>query len=293
MKAWQNERLIQTVVGVALLVAVGASVYQQLSLKRELEQKSGELASSTAELRLAQASLAQLTGEKEILAEDLEAEKEKTEAIEEQVSEIAGTVGELDKLRKIDPELLQKYSKVYFLNEHYVPSKLSLIKEEYWHNPDKPMEFHGEVVSRLERMLKKAKEAGIDLRVASAFRSFYDQASLKSAYSVVYGSGANKFSADQGYSEHQLATTVDLVVPGAEALTTAFGETAGYKWLAENAYRYGFTLSYPKGNAYYQYEPWHWRFVGLDLARELHDEGKYFYDLDQREIDKYLISFFD
>jgi hypothetical protein len=44
---------------------------------------------------------------------------------------------------------------------------------------------------------------------------------------------------------------------------------------------------------YYQYEPWHWRFVGKDLADDLRDDGKYFYDLDQRTIDSYLIDIFD
>ena len=52
-------------------------------------------------------------------------------------------------------------------------------------------------------------------------------------------------------------------------------------------------LSYPKGNAYYIFEPWHWRFVGKDLAKDLHRHKEYFYDWDQRDIDEYLIDFFD
>ncbi|PJC82708.1 hypothetical protein CO006_02150, partial [Candidatus Roizmanbacteria bacterium CG_4_8_14_3_um_filter_35_14] len=61
----------------------------------------------------------------------------------------------------------------------------------------------------------------------------------------------------------------------------------------ENAYKYGFILSYPKQNTYYQFEPWHWRFVGMTLATKLHDTNQYFYNLAQREIDLYLISIFD
>lgn len=56
---------------------------------------------------------------------------------------------------------------------------------------------------------------------------------------------------------------------------------------------YGFTLSYPKGNAYYQYEPWHWRYVGRTLATYLFEEDKHLYDLSEREIDAYLITIFD
>ena len=74
---------------------------------------------------------------------------------------------------------------------------------------------------------------------------------------------------------------------------SGFDKTPEYKWLKENAYKYGFIISYPAGNNYYKYEPWHWRFVGKDLASDLQKEVKFFYDLDQREIDEYLISLFD
>jgi len=74
---------------------------------------------------------------------------------------------------------------------------------------------------------------------------------------------------------------------------TGFENTEAYTWLQENAYKYGFVLSYPKGNGYYVFEPWHWRFVGKDLAIKLHREDKNFYDLDQRQIDEYLVSIFD
>ena len=73
----------------------------------------------------------------------------------------------------------------------------------------------------------------------------------------------------------------------------SFEKTPAFTWLKENAHDYGFILSYPKGNLYYQYEPWHWRFVGEDLAEDLFEDGKEFYELDQREIDEYLVDIFD
>ena len=72
-----------------------------------------------------------------------------------------------------------------------------------------------------------------------------------------------------------------------------FDKTAEYKWLTNNAYKYGFVLSYPPNNNYYTFEPWHWRFVGKDLARRLKNENTYFYDLAQRNIDEYLIDIFE
>ena len=110
---------------------------------------------------------------------------------------------------------------------------------------------------------------------------------------MIYGAGANQFSADQGYSEHQLGTALDFATTEIGAGFDGFEKTDAYRWLLDNAYQYGFILSYPQNNNYYQFEPWHWRFVGRDLAKKLSKEDKNFYDLDQREIDEYLISFFD
>ena len=53
------------------------------------------------------------------------------------------------------------------------------------------------------------------------------------------------------------------------------------------------SFSYPENNTFYDFEPWHWRFVGTDLARDLRRDGVEFYEWDQRKIDEYLISIFD
>jgi D-alanyl-D-alanine carboxypeptidase len=129
--------------------------------------------------------------------------------------------------------------------------------------------------------------------VLSGFRSFDEQNTLKQNYLTQYGTGANTFSADQGYSEHQLGTTVDFTNSTIGENIDAFESTDEFEWLKRYAYRYGFVMSYPEGNAYYQYEPWHWRFVGKDLARDLHRDEEHFYDLEQREIDSYIAELFD
>ncbi len=209
-----------------------------------------------------------------------------------QIENISGTVGDLTKLAKTDEELLMKYSKIYFLNENYIPSRLDVIDQKYLYEGTRNFEIHAGVQPYLENLLEEASKDEMKLLVASAYRSFQTQTALKSAYTVTYGSGANRFSADQGYSEHQLGTAVDFTTPtsGGALLQT---KDPVYKWLQDHAHKYGFILSYPPNNAYYKFEPWHWRFVGVDLATDLHERGKYFYDLDQREIDKYLIKLFD
>lgn len=227
------------------------------------------------------------------LKSNLSKEQKKNSEFEGKIGEIAGTVGTLDKLAKTDKELLQKYSKVYFLNEHYVPSSLAPISEKYVYEKNVTKEIHGKVISKLNKMFNSAMEDGVDMKILSAYRSFDEQNKLKNSYTVVYGSGANKFSADQGYSEHQLGTTIDVTTEKMGPNFSKFKDTEAYKWLRQNAYKYGFILSYPENNSYYEFEPWHWRFVGVSLATRLHEEGQYFYDLDQRTIDQYLISIFD
>ena len=253
------------------------------------ENEAGTLSMTLEELRRAYA-LSEENGA-ELLAL-LNEEKERNGKFEKQITNISGTVGKLDKLSKLDPELLMKYSKVYFLNEHFAPEKVTPITQTFVLKSDEPEYISANVAPFLEELLEDAQEDGINLRVVSGYRSFDEQRGLKNAYSVQYGAGANVFSADQGYSEHQLGTTIDFTTAELGGLT-GFENTEAYAWLQKHAHNYGFVLSYPKDNAYYIFEPWHWRFVGEDLADDLDDSGKFFYDLDQREIDEYLISIFD
>jgi D-alanyl-D-alanine carboxypeptidase len=206
---------------------------------------------------------------------------------------LSGTLGDLDKLAKTDKELLAKYSKVYFLNENYIPKKLKQIPNKYILEGKKDQYFHADAINHLEDMLKAAAKDDIDLKIVSAYRSFDEQIDLKGQFTQVYGEGANTFSADQGYSEHQLGTTLDLTVDSVGGAYTSFAETEAYKWLLKNAYKYGFILSYPEDNDFYVFEPWHWRFVGTDLAKHLDRTDDTFYTMEQREINEYLLNFFD
>ncbi len=210
-----------------------------------------------------------------------------------QIGEMESEMEILAKLQNTDEELLAKYSKVYFLNENYIPESFSAIDPYYCYDPDESYLVYSKIYPFLQVMMATAVADEIDIQIISAYRSFEEQSDLKASYKVVYGSGANQFSADQGYSEHQLGTAIDFTTSQIGAAFDGFEKTKAYRWLLDNAHEYGFVLSYPEDNGYYQYEPWHWRFVGRELAKKLHNESKYFYDLDQREIDEYLISFFD
>jgi len=276
---------------------LGYGGYSYILTVKELKEIKNNLASSTVEfenkVKQLEADLSRAQNENTNLTNSLVAEQAKNNLFEEQINTIQGAVGILEKLNKTDKELLQKYSKVYFLNENYAPSNLAEIDLKYLYDKDKPLQIHANVQPYLYNLLENASSSSVSIEIISAYRSFSDQSSLKLSYKMIYGSGANKFSADQGYSEHQLGTAVDFTTPDTGASFLKFETTTAYKWLTENAYKYGFILSYPKQNTYYRFEPWHWRFIGVSLATKLHDSNKYFYDLDQREIDSYLISIFD
>ena len=232
-------------------------------------------------------------GEKDAIKTLLTVERQNSDYIQNQIQDITSTVGQLKKLSETDVELLKKYSKVYFLNENYTPQKLTDVPQEYLNVKTKQVQVHSDVYPHLKNMLDEAKKEGANIQILSGYRSFDTQASLKSSYKVSYGSGANKFSADQGYSEHQLGTTLDFTTEKISSVLSGFEKTNEYKWLSANAYKYGFILSYPKNNTYYIYEPWHWRFVGITLATKLHEQNLNFYDASQRDIDQYLANIFD
>lgn len=305
----QNPRIAYALVGlsIAAVITSGYFIYQNKQQDNRIEMllidrnffqnKSNSLTSdldnASSTIAMLSEQLTDLGANLDDLANDYKDEQNKNEDFEDQLRDITKTVGVLDKLSKTDKELLQKYSKVYFLNEHYVPESLKNIDNEYVYNESRVHQLHSKVMPYFEKMLRAAKSDGVDLWVVSSYRSYETQAQLKGQYLTTYGSGANAFSADQGYSEHQLGTTVDFTTSGRGGGLDGFETTAAYSWLLDNAAKYGFTLSYPKNNAFYVFEPWHWRFVGTDLAKDLDKANASFYDWEQRKIDAYLISVFD
>ncbi len=285
------------IIGIIILIGLlGLGGWWSVKTTYDLKSTRTELASSTLQFNEKMSALASdLTvsrHENASLTDALRGAQGENSQFADQINNIASTVGTLQKLSKTDPELLKKYSKVYFLNENYIPATLTDIPSEY-NSDGRTHSTHTQVLPHLVQMINDAASSSLTIKVVSAYRSFKEQAALKSNYKLTYGSGANKFSADQGYSEHQLGTAVDLTTPKMGGGLVGFDKTPEYEWLITNAYKYGFIISYPKENSYYQFEPWHWRYIGVTLANNLHDENKFFYSLNQREIDSYLVHIFD
>lgn len=290
-----GKKIIATLLILGGVGAIGYLIYLNNKLTKEKQVLGDELtktqqdfASTSENLMVSIDALKEflttIQGDKRAAEENLMKQKDALDAM-------SGTLDTYQKIVSTDRELLEKYSRIFFLNENYTPKSLTVIPTSYTYGPEKMIS--SDVWPFLQILLDDANTRAVDLKVTSAYRSFDTQSTLKSTYKVTYGSGANKFSADQGYSEHQLGTTVDFTTSILGGENSSFAKTASYTWLMENAYKYGFILSYPKGNTYYIFEPWHWRFVGKNLALTLHNSNKNFIDLPQRELDTYLVSLFD
>lgn len=282
------------ILGLALLAALGYGGYRYYTLSQAYAIARFNLASTSVALGAEQEAAIALQTKNTQLSSSLMEEQQRNGGFSSVIDNLSSTVGTLSKLADTDPQLLAKYSKIYFLNENYVPAKLSDIPTNETYDQKREYQFESDALPFLQALISDATDAGVGLEVVSSYRSFGDQSSLKTGYKVTYGAGtANSFSADQGYSEHQLGTAVDFTTTILGAGFSNFANSPAYPWLVANAYKYGFILSYPKGNKYYTYEPWHWRFVGVGLATYLHEQNMNFYDLDQRTINTYLISIFN
>ncbi|MFZ2886658.1 MAG: D-alanyl-D-alanine carboxypeptidase family protein, partial [Minisyncoccia bacterium] len=199
------------IIGIAIILLAAGGAYAHYAI---LGEATAETATLANEMGLMKERLGATEAENEQLRSLLQSEAAENEEFGRRVEELTNTVGYLDKLSKTDRELLQKYSSVFFLSENFTPDPLVPISDEYLARSGSNTQIHGDVRPFLEKMMDDAKNAGVKLLVLSAYRSFGTQSSLKTSYKITYGAGtANKFSADQGYSEHQLGSTVDFSTP--------------------------------------------------------------------------------
>ena len=135
-----------------------------------------------------------------------------------------------------------------------------------------------EARTAFNRMNQAAKSQGIRLNLFSGFRSYSYQKSLYDRYVREDGKAiAETYSARPGFSEHQTGLTFDIGGADSSKWTSSkFGATKEGIWLAQNAPEYGFILRYPEGKQHitgYVYEPWHFRYVGVDLAKKVTARG--------------------
>lgn len=141
------------------------------------------------------------------------------------------------------------------------------------------MHLRQEAATAVEDLITAAGSANAKLKLVSGYRSYGTQQSVYSGYVNSQGQAyADSTSARPGHSEHQTGLAADLgATSGKCQLEACFGDTVEGKWLADNAYKYGFIIRYQKDKASltgYTYEPWHLRYVGTDFAEQLSKTGQ-------------------
>lgn len=125
----------------------------------------------------------------------------------------------------------------------------------------------------LNKMFTAAGKAGLDLYIASGYRSYQRQSVLYNNYVSIDGkAAADRYSARPGHSEHQTGLAFDINDP-----SDSFIGTPESKWLAAHCYEYGFIIRYQQNKESitgFKYEPWHVRYVGVELAQTLQKSGQ-------------------
>lgn len=196
----------------------------------------------------------------------LEQMSEKTsEQIEDQPEESQPKIETIDGVTYVDGLLI--VNKTYSLPEDYMP----VGAEGYQRCNECITEETKEAFSAMQA---DAWSLGLNLYISSGYRSYTYQNGLYNRYVEKDGKeAADKYSARAGYSEHQTGLAFDL-----NTIDDSFAETAEGKWIKDNCYRYGLILRYPKGKEAqtgYQYESWHLRYVGKELAEKLYNNGNW------------------
>ena len=165
--------------------------------------------------------------------------------------------------------LVNKYN---YLTEDYIPENLEEISIEYARSG---MQLVSEAKEAFETLSQEAKKDGMTIIAMSSYRSYDYQVNLYNNYVKSDGKdAADTYSARPGFSEHQTGLAVDIY--NKELPYTSFEETKEFEWMQKNAYKYGFILRFPKDKVNitgYQYEAWHYRYVGKKAAKYIHDHN--------------------
>lgn len=141
---------------------------------------------------------------------------------------------------------------------------------------EEQMQISSEIKSQVEELFSSASADGVELVFGSGYRSSNLQKQFYDSYVARDGiAAADTYSARPGHSEHQTGLAFDITTPeGICHLEICLQEAPQGRWVAENAHRYGFIIRYQKDKdniTGYQYEPWHLRYVGVELANEINN----------------------
>ena len=178
--------------------------------------------------------------------------------------------------------LVNKYN---YLERMYIPNNLVSVDNNFARSG---MMLVDEANIAFLEMAKNAKTANMNIRVISSYRPYSYQEQLYNKYKENDGiDKADTYSARPGYSEHQTGLSVDI--DNTIDDYNNFEQTKEFKWMKKNAYKYGFILRFLKGKEAitgYQYEAWHYRYVGKEASINIHNDNLCYEEYYVRNIEK-------
>ncbi|MDR1868535.1 MAG: M15 family metallopeptidase [Treponema sp.] len=188
------------------------------------------------------------------------------EKIKDTIAEDPAFLLELFSILQTDPYLWVLVDKEHPLNENYEPDDLVELKNGSYRVNRTGLFVRRAAAASLEEMSAAARKEGLTLLASSAYRTYGYQVEVYARNVREMGQeAADRESARPGNSQHQLGLVIDF-----GSITDAFAQTAEGRWLAANASRFGWSLSYPEGYedvTGYRWECWHYRYVGAELAQ--------------------------
>lgn len=165
-------------------------------------------------------------------------------------------------------------NKTYYLDSSYVPSQVTDLSIRY---AASGLQLESSAAEALKELCEAGKAMGLTVYASSAFRNYEHQENLYNRYVKANGAEeADRTSARPGFSEHQTGLCVDLAAGGENEGLGSFKDTDEFVWTAANSAEYGWILRYPEGKEQitgYDYEPWHYRYVGKDIAQKVVASG--------------------
>jgi D-alanyl-D-alanine carboxypeptidase len=166
-----------------------------------------------------------------------------------------------------DSDLLIRVDKAHHLSATFIPTDLVALDTLKWPIVSRVgHELRYEAVQALQLMHEASQAEGVRLVIGSTYRSYQRQQSVYQSWVNQLGQEqADRLSAKAGSSQHQLGTTLDF-----SPINSNFTGTKAQHWLVDNAYKYGFSLSFPLGHEKqigYDYESWHYRYIGVSAAQ--------------------------
>ena len=172
-------------------------------------------------------------------------------------------------MKKGNGILVNKY---FSLPEKYAPNDIVDVSNWYSYGT---ITLKKEAYDAFKNMFNAAKKEDITLIINSGYRTYEAQKEAYDMYSDMGGEQyADEYAARPDFSEHQTGLALDIITYGTSG--KEFENTDAFKWLQNNAHKYGFILRYPKDKediTGYSYESWHYRYLGKDLATKVKQSG--------------------